>query len=106
MIRTEAVEELIRERFENAIANFNFYKVLIVMDALHWGWASTGGKVPNTFEMEDCVRGLFDGALEDWLKEREKARVYHATGGFEVAIGDDKSVEISFIAEEAVSYNE
>lgn len=98
----QKTEREIRERFEDTIYRFNFYKVKLAMQALDWFWANTPNRVPTIYEMEDKVRRLFEGALESRMKKGSTSG-YHASGGFVVEINDVNIVFISFVAEEESS---
>ena len=84
------------EKFNKILKTFDFPKVVKIMQFLDWKWGmSRGQEVPNLDDMKEMCCTLFDCALERFTKEREGTS--ESSGGFEVAIYPDFTIELNFI---------
>lgn len=91
------VQNAVKRNFEDAMTNFNFYRVKLAMQALDWNWAYVG--IPTIGQMEEEVVGLFENAFERYLKNQGTTTMC-GSGGFHVYIHPNYRVRIMFIVEE------
>jgi len=86
--------------FYRALNKLDWGRIRRVMEALDWKWAYVeGAHIPQTYEMEGIVHGLYTT-----LKEERSKKPYFtgpvSSGGFQVSLEDgEKSVRIDFIVE-------
>ena len=75
----------IQERIQYVLENFDFEKVLTVMQSLDWRWAKSDLNstcVPNIYQMKSKARYLLDNSYLELIKDKE-CKVYTVgTGGF------------------------
>ena len=94
------LESKIRVNFSEALNNFNFAIVFVVMNYLAWTWHDEKHS-PSQIQMVECVKELFEYAIKDF----DYSDIYTSSGGFTVKINESGQVEIQFIVEESESFN-
>lgn len=78
---------------EEVLGNFNFERVILVMQALDWEWHNVG--VPSLGDVKKEGRRLLRDAIE------RKAII--STGGFRAEYNEDYGASLTFEAETAYS---
>jgi hypothetical protein len=77
------------EKFDMIMDQFDFEKVHKVMELLNWTWGSKD--IPNYVQLETMCYNLFEDLIS------YNARSCVGSGGFEVEIFKDDSIELRFV---------
>jgi hypothetical protein len=81
----------IRENFEEALDNFNFEKVHMIMQFLGWTWFADNANPPSIMQMKKEVETLFNDVLNG------SDIISTGSGGFKVSVYMNGDVNIEFI---------
>lgn len=90
------------DNFRKALEKIDFNKIHDVMLSKSWKW---GGKVPDIWELKDTCYCLYKDCLVDLYLNPEAHEALSGTGGFEVRVRRNESIEILFILERGDIYN-
>lgn len=82
-----ALPELVEEKIEYMLENFNFERVCLVMQTLDWKWAQPDGthKIPNIQQIKVRARHMLEDAYRDLNKpaHSETTSIGTQCGGLE-----------------------
>lgn len=81
--------------FEELLDKFDFETVRKIMISLKWTWGFQEAHTPDEKEMKKSVLELFNCCMQDFDFTKQEIC---SSGGFEVSIYSDGSVELKFIA--------
>lgn len=103
---TKSTEDMIREVMEE----FDFQKVQRTMEALNWKWFTTGGRVPNIYELKSSAEKYLKETVKELL-ETHTLKLVYSTGGFSITARKSKAdgglvdLLMEFVLTEGSSYN-
>jgi len=84
-----------RQKLQELIDEFEFWKVENVMEVLEWTWVDIGG-YPKKDDMIKLVKSLYD-SIENRVLKGEYC--FCATGGFKLTFNPDEDNELNLVFE-------
>jgi len=84
-----------RQKLQELIDEFEFWKVENVMEVLEWTWVGIGG-YPKKDDMIKLVKSLYD-SIENRVLKGEYC--FCATGGFKLTFNPDEDNELNLVFE-------
>lgn len=88
-------KKLYRQKLQELIDEFDFWKVENVMEVLNWNWAGIAG-YPKKDDMIKLVEYLYNSIENRVLKEEY---CFCATGGFKLTFNPNEDNELSLVFE-------
>lgn len=89
-----------RQKLQELIDEFDFWKVENVMEVLEWTWANTVG-YPKKDDMIKVVENLYASIESRILKEEY---CFCATGGFKLTFNPEENNELSLVFEAVTNF--